>query len=261
MPDSHPRLFPTFAPWAALVVAAVGWALPAVAQQFSPGPIAAPDLAPNPASGLSTDIRLATPDPAAGGTPGGNTFQSPKLLKHPAPVYPELAHLNRVEGVVGVRFSIDDTGHVTDVAVTKTSGSVMLDSLVRDHALREWTFQPAMLNGQPVAGGVEKEFEFKLDPNEQRTLAEKRLALPLGIADPPYPKEALALHPPPKGVCTVGVRWTKAGLVDLIYLPQGSGSNALDRAALRFAYENWRTDVATAAKDEAFTKVIHFTPP
>ena len=38
------------------------------------------------------------------------------------------------------------------------------------------------------------------------------------------------------------MRWTKAGLVDLIYLPQRSGSNTLDRAALRFAYENWRTD-------------------
>lgn len=194
-------------------------------------------------------------------TPGASNYQGPKLLKHPTPGYPELAHLNRVEGVVRVHFAIDEAGKVTNVTVAKTSGSVMLDSLIRDYTLREWTFQPAMLNGQPVAGGVEKEFEFKLDPKEQRDLAEKRLALAVGTPEPPYPTEALAMHPPPRGKCTVGVRWTKAGLVDLIYLPTASGSNVLDRAALRFAYANWRTDTATAAKDEAFTKEITFTPP
>ncbi len=261
MCNSRSCLLPASVLWAALVLIAVCWTLPATAQQVLPSPTTAPALAPKQAGGSSTDIHLDTPAPTAGGTSEAGAFQSPKLLKHPAPVYPELAHLNRVEGVVRIRFSIDETGHVTDVAVTKTSGSVMLDSLVRDHALREWTFQPALLDGKPVAGGVEKDFEFKLDPNEQRLLAEKRLALPVGIPEPPYPKEALALQPPPKGQCTVGVRWTKAGLVDLIYLPQGSGSNALDRAALRFAYQNWRTDLATATKDEAFTKVINFSPP
>ena len=220
----------------------------------------APALAPNPNAGLDPDVKIDAASPASG-SPGANNFQPPKVLKHPTPAYPELAHLNRVEGVVRVHFAVDETGHVTGVTVAKTSGSVMLDSLIRDYTLREWTFQPAMLNGQPIAGGTDKEFEFKLDPNEERALAEKRLALPIGTPDPPYPPEALALHPPPKGKCTVGVRWTKAGLVDLIYLPVASGSNILDRAALRFAYANWRTDVATAAKDEPFTKIINFTPP
>ncbi len=261
MLDLPHRRFPVFAPWAALVIAAVGWTLSAAAQQPSPGPLAAPDPAPKQDGTPSTEIRLDTPVPSPAGSPGANTFQPPKVLKHPTPLYPELGHLNRVEGVVSIRFAIDDAGHVTEVTLAKTSGSAMLDSLVRDHTLLEWTFQPALLNGKPVAGGVIKEFEFKLDPDEQRRLAEKRLALPVGIADPSYPKEALAIQPLPKGACTVGVRWTKAGLVDLIYLSKASGSNALDRAALRFAYENWRTDPATAAKDEAFTKVVNFTPP
>ncbi len=257
MPDLHPRYFPPRLPWLALALAAAGWVSSANAQQPTPGSLLAPGGAPRSGTVLTKD----TPLDAASATPGANNFQPPKLLKHPTPGYPELAHLNRVEGVVRVHFAIDDAGRVTNVTVAKTSGSVMLDSLIRDHTLREWTFQPAMFNGQPVAGGTEKEFEFKLDPNEQRALAEKRLALPIGTPEPPYPPEALALRPPPKGKCTVGVRWTKAGLVDLIYLPTASGSNLLDRAALRFAYANWRTDTATAAKDEAFTKEITFAPP
>ena len=183
------------------------------------------------------------------------------MLKHPTPTYPELAHLNRVEGVVRIHFTIDDAGQVTGVTVPNSSGSVMLDALARDYTLREWTFQPATFNGKPVPCGADREFEFRLDPNEERALAEKRLALTVGTPEPTYPPEALALHPPPKGKCTVAVRWTKAGLVDLIYMPQSSGSGALDKAALRFAYSNWRTDPATAAKDEPFSKVINFTPP
>ncbi len=261
MSDFYSRRFPKVASWAVLVLAIVGWTLPAGAQQFSPGPLAEPDLAPKQGTGFSTDTSLGNPGWMAGGIPGANAFQPPKVLNHPTPSYPELAHLNRVEGVVTVRFSIDDTGHVTNVFVTKTSGSVLLDSLVREPTLRDWTFQPAMLNGKPLAGSVTKEFEFRLDPNEQRQLAEKRLALPIGTPEPPYPPEALVVHPPLKGSCTITVRWTKAGLVDLIYLPKPSGFPFLDHVALRFAYANWRTDTATAAKDQEFTKVINFTPP
>ena len=93
-------------------------------------------------------------------------------------------------------------------------------------------------------------------------MAEKRLALPIGHADPPYPPEALALHPPPKGKCTVGVRWTKAGLGGLDLLARWPAARMCSTArpcGLRTA--NWRTDIATAAKDEPFTKIITFTPP
>ena len=259
MLDLSPRRFPVLAPWAALVIAAVGWTLPAAAQQSSPGPLAPPKQDGNAVHGS----RVGHPGPVHQSAPPTRILSNrPRFSSIPRPLYPELGHLNRVEGVVGIRFAIDETGRVTEVTLAKTSGSAMLDSLVRDHTLLEWTFQPALLNGKPVAGGVTKEFEFKLDPDEQRRLAEKRLALPVGIADPPYPKEALAIRPPPKGACTVGVRWTKAGLVDLIYLAKASGSNALGPRGLAFRLRELGAPIPpTAAKDEAFTKVINFTPP
>ena len=259
MPVSRLCRFLSLLPWIALV----GGSLSANAQQApaTPGPLMAPALAPK--SGLATDVNttldIATPTPSGSSTTGA--FTPPKVLQHPNPSYPELALLNRVEGVVHIHFAVDEEGHVTGVSVPRSSGNTLLDLLAKDAALHEWTFQPATFNGQPVPGGADKEFEFKLDPNEQRVLAEKRLALALGTPDPPYPPEALAFRPPPKGACTVAVRWTKAGLVDHIYMPQSTGSGTLDRTALRFAYSNWRTDPATAAKDEPFSKVIKFTPP
>lgn len=179
------------------------------------------------------------------------------LTRAPVP-YPEVAHLNRIEGVVGVKFSIDDAGRVSDAVVSSTSHSMMLDDVVRERGIREWVFQPATLDGKPVPSTFEQEFEFRLDPAEERAIALKRLAAPVGLPDPPYPPEAL----PRKlaGEVTIGVRWTNGGLVDNIFLVKSSGSGLLDLTALRFAYENWRIDPARVTKG-AFTKTVEFKLP
>lgn len=209
---------------------------------------------PSEASPAATAAVLA--EPAA--SPEDRRFQPPKLVTSLPVRYPEQAFLNRVEGTVLVKFSVDDTGHVTEVIVSKSSGSVLLDAVVLEYDLKKWTFQPAQLDGKPVSGTVEREFEFHLDPKEQRALAEERLKIPVGIPDPPYPKEALALKP--QGTCEVSVTWTAAGLVDTIILTKSSGSNTLDRVALRFAFMHWHLDPKEDAKKE-FTKTMTFTPP
>ena len=219
-----------------------------------PGPPVA-DASPAPTAAVST----ATAPPAPSDTPEPSKFQGPKLLASRPVRYPEQAFLNRVEGVVRVKFSVDDAGHVIKAAVSQSSGSVMLDAMALDYDLKLWTFQPATLDGQPVPGTVDKEFEFKLDPAGQKALATKRLAAKVGTPDAPYPKEALPLKA--QGSCTINVTWTKAGLVDRIILAQASGSNILDRTALRFAYENWRVDPKDAVPDQEFSKKMTFTPP
>ena len=212
----------------------------------------------------------ATPPPP----PADTRFQAARVVNHPAPAYPTLAQLNRVEGVVTVRFGINDQGHVTALAVAKSGGSIMLDSVVRDPTLQAWTFQPATLDGKAIASSVERELEFRLDPEEQRKLARQRLALTDGFPDPPYPPEAVALHErnpasaPLRGSCTVGVTWTERGLVDLIYLDKTSGSDLLNRAALRWAFGHWRIDPRSIVypkdkdgKEKPFLKTVTFTPP
>ena len=218
-----------------------------------------PAADPSPAPTAAVGNAPAT-SPAPGDTPADpGKFQGPKLLTSRPVRYPEQAFLNRVEGVVRVKFAVDDTGKVSKVAVSQSSGSVMLDAMALDYDLKLWTFQPATLDGKPVSGSVDKEFEFHLDPAGQKALAAKRLAAKVGTPDAPYPKEALPLKA--QGACTVNVTWTKAGLVDRIYLSKASGSNILDRAALRFAYENWRVEPKDIVPDKEFSKTMTFTPP
>lgn len=46
--------------------------------------------------------------------------------------YPEQARQRGDEGTVGVRFTVDPTGRVLDVAITRSSGSTLLDNAARD---------------------------------------------------------------------------------------------------------------------------------
>ena len=210
---------------------------------------------------------VSKPSPAAAApNPEGTSYHPAKLLRHPTLSYPTLALLNRVEGTVRVRFGIDDQGHVETVNAIKTGGSVLLDAVVLDHTLREWTFQPATLDGKPIASSLEQELEFRLDPEEQRRFARERLAAPIGLPDPPYPPEAVAAKL--KGSCTIGIFWTPGGLPNLIYLAKSSGSNLLDHTALRFAFTHWHIDPKDVVyakdkdgKDLAFTKTVAFNPP
>ena len=227
-----------------------------------PPPAAAQTPAPGTFSLGTVPAPTPTPILPSGDVASGQNYQPPKVLKRGPVTYPILANLNRIEGVVGIHFLIDESGKVTDATVSKTSRSLTLDAVVKSRGVMEWTFQPATLNGKPVPSSYDQEFEFRLDPNEQREFALKRLAAPVGTPDPPYPPEALAIHPHPRGDCTIGVYWTPAGLVDLINLVKSSGSATLDHAALRFAYQNWRID-PKEIKDpkQQYTRVLTLTPP
>ena len=233
----------------ALIVLQYAWPHPGQAQQVlrnveqgqTQGPIA--------------DFGSGSLSPAM--PPGGN-YQPPKVLSRTQVEYPLLADLNRIEGAVTIRFYIDETGHVTKVAVIKSDVDPLLYQLGRDPRLLQWTFQPAMLDGKPVPSMHDQIFEFRLDPEEQRRLALKRLALTMGTPDPPYPAAAAANHL--EGAVTIGVHWTKQGLVGQIGLIKSSGVPMLDAAALRFAYENWHIDPAATSMDAQFVKTVRFPP-
>ena len=46
--------------------------------------------------------------------------------------YPERARQRGDEGTVGIRFTVDAGGRVLDVAVVRSSGSILLDDAARD---------------------------------------------------------------------------------------------------------------------------------
>ena len=60
--------------------------------------------------------------------------------------YPADALADQVQGTVGLRLSIDTTGHVTDAEVT--SGPEALRQAAID-AVRQWVYQPFAIGGKP----------------------------------------------------------------------------------------------------------------
>jgi protein TonB len=79
--------------------------------------------------------------------PGGD-IKPPIRTVYVAPVYPDIARVARVSGIVVVECTIDPSGHVTDARVV--SGHPLLDRAALD-AVRQWRYTATRLNGFPVA--------------------------------------------------------------------------------------------------------------
>ena len=90
----------------------------------------------------------------------GGRLQAPKLVSSPPPNYPRGARTQRVQGVVVVDILVDVTGKVTEMAVV--SGHPLLRDAALT-ALRNWIYEPARLNGQPVAVHEKVSLRFALN--------------------------------------------------------------------------------------------------
>jgi periplasmic protein TonB len=73
--------------------------------------------------------------------------QAPTLIRQVQPVYPILAKQARVQGDVQIDSVIDQQGNVTEMKVV--SGSPLLVTAALN-AVRQWKYQPTLLNGQPI---------------------------------------------------------------------------------------------------------------
>jgi|GEM_PF-3574312 len=71
----------------------------------------------------------------------------PKLIKHVEPEYPAVAQTARVEGIVILEATIDKTGQVVE---TKILRSIPLLDDAAVAAVKQWRYEPYMLNGAPV---------------------------------------------------------------------------------------------------------------
>jgi TonB family protein len=102
----------------------------------------------------------AISSPISASAPVGGRVQVARLLKSVPPVYPPMARTNRVSGDVEMDALIDPNGNVTDLKVI--SGPPILQQAAMD-AVRQWKYDPARLNGQPVAMrlGLTVRFHFE----------------------------------------------------------------------------------------------------
>lgn len=84
----------------------------------------------------------------------------PVLVSRSAPDYTWAARRARIQGVVIVQASIDTAGNVTDVKVLKPLPMGLDRAAVA--AVKKWKFQPATLDGTPVAAYYNLTVNFRL---------------------------------------------------------------------------------------------------
>lgn len=197
---------------------------------------------------------------AAGGVvPGalksGEKVKPPKLVKEVAPVYPEAAKQGGIEGAVILEATTDTYGRVASVKILR--GDPLLGQAAVE-ALKQWVYEPMVINGKPkpvvftvtmrftldeknksevsgVAGGVELK-----DGGEKAKMLEKFAAGAVkaeGVIEPPklvketkvvYPEAARAARV--QGVVILSVRADETGkVVDTMVL---RSIPLLDQAAM-----------------------------
>ena len=79
--------------------------------------------------------------------PVGGRVQNAKLIRNPQPVYPQIAKSARIAGTVELSAIIGEDGHIQQLQVV--SGHPLLRQAAMD-AVKQWVYQPTLLNEQPV---------------------------------------------------------------------------------------------------------------
>lgn len=77
------------------------------------------------------------------------------------PAFPARAKRRGIEaGVVTVEYTIDSSGSVKDAVVVKADPPSFFDEAVLD-AIRQWKYQPKLVNGVPVDSRQKFTFRFE----------------------------------------------------------------------------------------------------
>ena len=89
----------------------------------------------------------------------GGQVQAAKLVRQPKPVYPPLAKQARIQGTVRFNAVIGKDGTIQNL--TLVSGHPLLVPSAQE-AVRQWVYQPTLLNGEPVEVVTQIDVNFTL---------------------------------------------------------------------------------------------------
>lgn len=117
----------------------------------------------------------------------------PKLVRKTQPVFPPEVKAARITGVVRLELTVSAEGKTENI-LPISGHPALADAAVE--AVRQWEFEPAQVDGKPVASRAHIEVNFELDrsfakaPQEVKgTLQMTRL---IAQAKPAYPPDAKA---------------------------------------------------------------------
>jgi TonB family protein len=89
--------------------------------------------------------------------------RAPQARTKANPTYPFEQRRTGVEGFVTVAFTVDRAGRTRDITVVNASHEEFVEPAV--HAVRKWSYQPALVNGVAVATSLQETVHFRIDPN------------------------------------------------------------------------------------------------
>lgn len=88
--------------------------------------------------------------------------QPPRPLRQVAPAYPAAARARNLEGSVTLALLVDEEGRVGDVQVLASEPPGVFDQAALA-AVRTWTFEPALYQGEPVRLRLQLVMPFRLE--------------------------------------------------------------------------------------------------
>ena len=109
--------------------------------------------------GIVTGLPQEAPPPAQKLVRVGGQIKEPRKVRNVAPVYPDLAVQSRVSALVILEAEIDTRGQVRAVRVLR--GHPLFDDAAIT-AVKQWRYQPLLLNGEPTAFIVTVTMNFNL---------------------------------------------------------------------------------------------------
>jgi protein TonB len=93
----------------------------------------------------------------------GGIVSAAKIIYQPKPEYPQLAKMTRTEGAVELEAVIGKDGTIEELKVL--GGHPLLVKAALD-AVRQWRYQPTLLNGEPIEVVTEITVNFRLTEGE-----------------------------------------------------------------------------------------------
>jgi TonB family protein len=114
----------------------------------------------------SSGVPGAVASPSSAGTPAGpvrvgGNIRPPNKTRSVNAVYPQTAQAAGIQGVVIVEITIGTDGAVSDARVLRSIP--LLDQAALD-AVRQWQYEPTLLNGNPVPVIMTATVNFALQP-------------------------------------------------------------------------------------------------
>ena len=95
----------------------------------------------------------------------GGLVSKPKLIKRVAPDYPEKAKKQGIEGTVILEIIIDENGNVTDARILRSPGKHFGFNDAALKAIKQWKYEPALMDGNPVKVIYTEFIKFSLKEN------------------------------------------------------------------------------------------------